>query len=211
MTIFVATHLHLILSERELYTEQELLLQVSQGNEPAFNALFEQYRPRIHQYLLLLTKSTEVAEEIVIDIFVKLWIGRSLLSQVENAEAFLRKIAYNKAMDFFRTTARHTRLRQAYLSQLTPEPDKSADEILIDAEARQLIYEAVNQLPPQRKLIYTMSREQGLTHEQIAQTLSLSRSTVKNSMVASVKSIHQYLSTHHKGNAGSLLVIFMLS
>lgn len=197
--------------ERELYTEKELLLQVSKGDEPAFNALFEQYRPRLYQYLLLLTKSGEIAEEIVIDIFVKLWIGRSLLSQVENAEAFLRKVAYNKAMDFFRVTARHARLQQAYFDQLVPEPDKRADEILIDAESRRVIYEAINQLPPQRKLIYTMSREQGLTHDQIAQALHLSRSTIKNSMMASVKSIHQYLTDHHKGNAGSLLILFMLS
>jgi len=199
------------LSPEEAYIEKEWLLRIAQGDEPAFNALFAQYKPKLYQYLLHLTKSPEIAEEIVIDIFVKLWIGRSLLPHIEDPDAFLRKVAYNKAMDFFKVVARHSRLQQAYLNQLQQVPEKRADELLIDAESRQMIQDAVNQLPPQRKRIYQMSREQGLTHDQIAETLRLSRNTVKNSIAASMKSIHQYLNTHHRGNAGSILLLFLLS
>lgn len=191
----------------DTYTDQDLVRLLQSGDEAAFNRLFERYRDKLFQYLVSIVKSREIAEEIVTDIFVKFWIGRGLLHNIRNLEGFFHKVAYHKALDFLRTAARHARLQQVYIDRLEQEPEKRADELLIDAESRRLLMNAVNQLPPQRKLIYTLSREQGLTHRQIAEALRLSPNTVKNSMTASTRSISDYLRRHHPGKAAFSLLL----
>ena len=183
-----------------------LLNRLAAGDEEAFNILFERYRSRLYNYLLKVTKSPEISEETIIDIFVKLWIGRELMDRVQNLESFLHKVAYHKAIDFLRVAARHARLQQSYIDQVTAEPEKLPDELLIDAEFRQMLRKAVYQLPPKRRLIYTLSREQGLTHDQIARTLNLSRNTVKNSIMSATKSINEYLQDN--GSVKAFLPLF---
>jgi RNA polymerase sigma-70 factor (family 1) len=176
-----------------LHDDALLLARLATGDETAFNVLFGRYRDKLYHYLLKITKSPEISEEIVIDIFIKLWVGRELMPQIELFENYLHKVAYHKAIDFLRTTSRHTRLQQIYIQRMEHKPDKLADEVLIDEESRALLHKAVLSLPPQRKLIYTLSRKQGLTHDQIAGALNLSPSTVKNSITAAIKSITEFL------------------
>jgi RNA polymerase sigma-70 factor (family 1) len=176
-----------------LHDDALLLARLATGDETAFNMLFGRYRDKLYHYLLKITKSPEISEEIVIDIFIKLWVGRELMPQIELFENYLHKVAYHKAMDFLRTTSRHTRLQQIYIQRMEHKPDRLADEVLIDEESRALLHKAVLSLPPQRKLIYTLSRKQGLTYDQIAGALNLSPSTVKNSITAAIKSITEFL------------------
>jgi RNA polymerase sigma-70 factor (family 1) len=191
-----------------LYNEKEILLGIAEGNESAFNTVFELYRNKLYNYLLKITKSPEISEEIVIDIFVKLWVGRALVQQIDRLEGFLYKVAYHRAIDFLRTTSRHNRLQRAYIDWAAREPEKRADEILIDTQCMQLLREAILRLSPQRRLIYTLSREQGLTHDQIAAALNLSRNTVKNSMMAAVKAISEFLQHHAAEGALSLSLFY---
>lgn len=169
---------------------------MAEGDETAFAQLFGKYRDKLFVYMLKHVKSKEVAEEIVTDIFMKLWVGREFALQIKDLGAFLHKVGFYKAMDFLRTASRHIRLLQVYLDRQETISAKGADDLLIDAELKALLYEAVNQLPPQRKRIYQMSREDGLTHDQIAEILHLSRSTINNAMVASNHSIVQFLRKH---------------
>ena len=190
------------------YNETLLLQQMAEGDEIAFARLFEKYRDKLFAYMIKHVKSKEVAEEMVTDIFMKLWIGREFALQIKDLGAFLHKVGFYKAMDFLRTASRHTRLLQVYIDRQETLPEKGADDLLIDAEFKALLYEAVNQLPPQRKRIYLMSRENGLTHDQIAEALHLSRSTVNNAMVASNHSIVQFLQKHAMDKA--VFVFFFL-
>jgi RNA polymerase sigma-70 factor (ECF subfamily) len=194
--------------EQPIYNERELLLQVADGSQDAFGRIFEMHRQRLYTYLLGITKSSEVAEDILVDVFMKLWIGREMLLRVENLEGFLHKVAYNKAMDFFKTTARHARLQQVY-AQRIDQPEQNPEDWLIDEEARRILREAVNQLPPQRKLVYTLSREQGLTYDEIAKALNLSRNTVKGTIMAATRSISEYLQKKYPGNAALSALFFL--
>ncbi|MCH5686059.1 hypothetical protein LWM68_18475 [Niabella sp. W65] len=83
--------------------EENYLLQtqVSQGDQQAFRTLFDGYHPRLFQYIFNLVKSKEVAEELVMDVFLKLWLSREMMGAIENLDGFLFKIAYNKSIDFF--------------------------------------------------------------------------------------------------------------
>lgn len=191
------------------YDETTLLHKVAEGDEAAFNKVFDRYKDKLYGYLLKITKSSEISEEIVTDVFVKLWVGRSLLIHINNLNSFLHKIAYHKAVDFLRTVSRQNKLQKLYVERMEPEPEKRADELLIDAETRELFQKAIQQLPPKRKLIYTLSREKGLTHAQIAKALNLSSNTVKNSIVAATKSIGIFLKNSEAGKAAlSILILF---
>lgn len=190
------------------HTDLQLLLLLKNGDETAFTTLFERYRDRLYYYLLKHTKSAEIAEEIVTDIFMKLWTGRELVHQISDVAAFFHKVGYYKAMDFLRTTARHSRLQQVYINRMEPNAEKTADEILIDAEAMALLHKAINQLPPKRKAIYKLSREEGLSHLEIAKMLNLSPSTINNSMVSATRSIARYL--EQQGTYEGALLLFII-
>lgn len=191
-----------------MHTDHSLLSKIAMGEESAFTALFERYREKLFYYLLRHTKSPEVAEEIVTDIFMKLWLGRELADQIKDVGAFLHKVGYYKVMDFLRTTARHERLKKIYTHYLKADADAFSADPMLDNELRSLIYKAVNQLPPRRKLVYQLSRQEGLTHEQIAGLLNLSPSTVNNTLVAASRSIVSYVKTY--GKQGSALGLFFI-
>ena len=193
------------------YTDEQLFSLLKEDNEAAFNVLFERYRSKLYYYILRHTKSAQVADEIVIDIFMKLWKGRELAALIPQPAAFFHKVAYYKAMDFLRTTARHTRLQQAYIDRMEKVNERSPADILIDEEERNWLLKAINQLPPQRKLVYKMSREEGLSHDEIAELLNLSRSTVNNNIVSATHSITRYLRNNISGKAAlSAFIIFFI-
>lgn len=189
------------MSNHSSNTDIELLSRIRDGDEAAFTTLFERHRSRLYYYLLRHTKSPELAEEIVIDIFIKLWEDRELADQIGMPSAFFHKVGYHKAMDFLRTASRSKQLQEAYLRRAVRQTQSAPDELLMDEEARALLVEAVNQLPPQRRLIYRMSREDNMSHERIAEVLNLSRSTINNTIVAATRSISEHLRRHAGGKA----------
>jgi len=180
-----------------MYNETELLSSIAAGDESAFKQLFERHRKKLYQYVITVTKSREVAEEIVIDVFLKLWTGRDLIVHIQHMDAFLYKVAYNKAMDFFKLAARNARLQKLVSEHMEAHQEHSADYSLLNNECREILNNAYKQLSPQRRLMITLSREKGMTHEEIATELNLSRNTVKNTITDSLKIIRQYLLNHH--------------
>ncbi|SKC96393.1 RNA polymerase sigma-70 factor, ECF subfamily [Chitinophaga ginsengisegetis] len=180
-----------------MYNETELLTKIAAGDEAAFKQLFEHHRKKLYQYVLAVTKSREVAEEIVIDVFLKLWTGRELITHIQHMDAFLFKVAYNKAMDFFKLAAKNAKLQKLVSEQMAAHQEQSADYSLLNNECREILNNAYKQLSPQRRLMITLSREKGMTHEEIATELNLSRNTVKNTITDSLKIIKQYLLNNH--------------
>src|SRR4028119_1009115 len=88
-------------------TQDKRLLQlIATGDEPAFKTLFEKYRNKLYTYLKGITKSPEVSEEIVMDIFLKIWIARKTAVEIQHFDSFLFRIAHNKAIDFLRALHR---------------------------------------------------------------------------------------------------------
>lgn len=174
------------------YDDDALLRQIADGDEQAFAVLFNRYWGQLYNYLVQITKSHEITEEIVADVFLKLWTGRALIRNIRNIEGFLFKVAYNKTMDFFKLATRNQRLQRLIARSMegTGEP---ADRKLLDAETEKILHEAIGQLSPQRKRVYQLHRLEGLSHEEIAERLNLSRQTVKNTMTGAIRSLLQFL------------------
>jgi len=176
-----------------MYTESELLTQIANGNETAFKHFFELHKGKLYNYLLKVTKSQQIADEILIDVFFKIWMGRELITEVQNMDSFLFTVAKNKALDFFKMVARNKKLQRYFAYEMDERKVKESDSVLLENECNQIFRNAIGQLSPKRKEIFILSRERGLTHEQIAQHLNLSKNTVRNTMAESLRTIRHFL------------------
>lgn len=178
-------------------TDAELQMQIAAGDESSFQLLFERHRAKLFNYLLSILKSKEIAEELVIDVFLRLWTGRELLTEIQNMDAFLHKVAYNKAIDFLRIASRNASLQKLVRREImASSKERSADYRLQEQEYREIIRRAIHQLSPQRRLVFMLSRVEGLTYDQIAERLNLSRNTVRNTLAETLRSIRSHLRKH---------------
>jgi RNA polymerase sigma-70 factor (ECF subfamily) len=184
------------MSAEKIYSDRFLVEQVSRGNENAFQQLFDRYNDRLFQYIFGIVKSKVVSEEIVMDVFMKIWLGKDIVDRIRNFDAFLFRVAYNKSIDFLRGVSRDLKMRDMLWEEVQIAGGSAADDQLLTKEYEKKLREAIGMLPPQRRLVYQMSREKGFSHLDIARQLQLSKHTVSNHVVESQRFIRAYL-THH--------------
>jgi RNA polymerase sigma-70 factor (ECF subfamily) len=191
--------------EEPLYNQSELLARVAASDEKAFEAIVDRYWNKIHSIALLFTKSPELAKDIVQEVFMKLWTGRQNLPEVKNFEAWIFIVARNA---IFNSMRKKVRLYPAdlYLADKPGQSTLTPEEALGFKELQELIQKGVEQLPPQQKIIFKMSREQGISHEDICAELNLARSTVKNALVKALVFLRNYVQLHD----ASYLAVFLL-
>lgn len=173
--------------------------------EADFAVVFDTYKDRIYGFLLSLVKRPSMAEELTQDILIKLWLCRDILGEVKNLDGYIFTIARNKALNHLRKAAYDKRLFQELITYMRSQHTDVEDFVTLH-DYEQLVAEAVASLSPQRKQVYQLSREEGFTLDEIAQRMQLSRNTVKNHLVASLKMIREYLQQH----GGGLLVLLLL-
>lgn len=176
-------------------TDKELLQQVAHGDKNAFLRLFDLYKLRLFSFVLQMTHSRVDAEEIVQDVFTKLWESRDRLAGVEYPGKYIYTIARNKTLNHLTRLARDRRLLHQLWVNIS-QHDNATQEILQAQESQQLISKAVSLLSPQRQTIFQLSREQGYSHEEIAARLGLSKSRVKNILVEILKHLKDYLARY---------------
>lgn len=178
-----------------MHAVRELQLSAARGDEAAFAELFHLYKHTLYSYLLPLTGSPQSAEDIIQDSFLTLWDTRDRLAGIENFGAYLFRMTQNRAVNLFKRMAKETLM----LSELKSYPPLAeggeADNRLILKEAEEMLYQTIHNLPPQQKLVYKLSREQGLKHEEIARHLHLSPTTVRNHIVQALRTIRKKIET----------------
>lgn len=182
------------MARNNFHTEKELLAQVSAGDEKAFKDLFARYYEQLYHYIFGFIKSKQVTEELVMDVFLKIWLGRDLITQIEKFDAFLFRVAHNKSIDFLRSVARDPKFKDLLWENIQLANNVQSDSSILIQEYEIKLREAVSLLSPQRKKVYQLSREQDMTHDQIAAQLNLSKSTINNHIVEAQRFIRTYLS-----------------
>jgi RNA polymerase sigma-70 factor (ECF subfamily) len=172
--------------------EKNLFALMAAGDESAFRQIFDHYATRVYPFLLSKTKSEDLARELTQEIFIKLWTVREQLASVEHHSAYIFTMAARLVYMYFRKAARDQQLAQEWYSRI--EQLRNTTEEWMDArEHEQLVEKAVEQLPPQRRRIYELSRIKGMNHAEIAKELNLSPSTVNNQLSEALKSIRNYI------------------
>lgn len=194
------------MQDRFTYQENELLRKIAEGDEQAFRLLFDTYNRRLFSFAEGLLKSAADAEEVVQEIFTRVWLNRASFSQVENAGQYLYQMVRNRVIDQIRKTARDKSLQQQVWLTMTISDD-SLEQHLKKKETAELIEQALAQLPEQKQKIYRLSREKEYTQDQIASLTGLSRSRVNNILTEVLKHIRNRLNTQSPATA----MIFWLS
>jgi RNA polymerase sigma-70 factor (family 1) len=177
---------------KSTYTEQELLQLSADGDEAAFTILFNLYKHRLYSYLLRLSGSPEMTEDVIQEIFLKLWDQRTSMGQIEQFGAYVFRMAQHRIINSFKRSAKET-LILAELRRQTKSPVSEAEDNLSAREVQRRFHEALEKLSPRQKLIYQLSRDHGLKHDEIAQRLHISRSTVNNHMILALRTIRDHL------------------
>lgn len=189
--------------ETNLYDEKLLFRQVAHGDELAFRKVFYLYKEKLSLFISRMVKSDAATTELVQEIFVKLWVNREKLAKVDHPGAYIFMMANNRAVDHLRKIASEARMMDEVWQRIS-QVQHSTEERLQAKESQELINRAVVQLSPQKQKIFSLSRYEGLNHEEIASELRLSKSTVKNHLVETLRHIRTYLLR----NSGSLLIVF---
>jgi RNA polymerase sigma-70 factor (ECF subfamily) len=180
-----------------LSLEKELLAQIAEGSEQAFAILFKQVVPLLQPSVLKIVQSAEAMQEVIQETFIRVWLNRDQLPDLEKPLHWLFRIAANESYTWLRKQAIRKKHADGYAAQYSAE-NAGASELLTFKETRQLVQQAVDSLPPQRRLIYTMSRNEGLKPAEIAAKLNLSPSYVRNTLVMALQSIRAYLAAAGK-------------
>jgi len=178
-----------------LKSNSELLLLVKEGDRVAFYNIYERYCRRLYGFVLRYIKLEEDAEEIVQEVFVKIWENRHKIDAYSSFESFLFTIAYNTTMTLFRKRVNEKKYLEHLKSLQTFEqaPDL-LDEIHFNELSRR-VEMLLNELTPRQKEIFQLSREKGLTHDEIAQELNISVNTVKKHMANTLAFLKTHIDT----------------
>jgi RNA polymerase sigma-70 factor (family 1) len=192
----------------KLVDEAALFANLAKGDERAFEIIYRHFSRKLFPFVLKLVKLPELAEELIQDIFVNLWINRQAFSAVSNPSSYLFSIANRQSLKYLKKVANDARILNS-IAEYSETSTNETEERIIFRESLDAVNMAVQQLPTQRRLIWELSRNEGLSHDQIAEKLQISKNTVKNQMVHATKYIRNFLD----GKAGLLtgFVIMILN
>lgn len=188
-----------------LPNEKELLLEVSRGNEHAFSELFLAYNRLLGNHIYRITDSAELAEEIVQDVFLKIWLNRQGLATVENFKSYLFVLSKNHALNCLRKLAKeraHQTSLEDNVIELVP------DEVAPSNDYYHLLDLAIDHLPPQQQRVYLLSRHKRLKYDEIAKQMGLSRETVKKYLQGATHAITSFVRS--SGNISAFVAVAWL-
>ncbi|KOH43873.1 RNA polymerase sigma factor [Sunxiuqinia dokdonensis] len=186
------------------HIDQQLARRIKKSDVQAFDQLYERYSQRLYGFAFSMLKNKEDAKEVVQETFLKIWNKRTAIDSSRSLQAFLFSVSYNLIIDLFRNRAKD----QDFLARLKAhfnEESLAADELVQLKELADEVHRLVNELPQKRRAIYLMSREEGLSHKEIAHQLGITEKTVENQITLSLKHIRARL------NSGSLLSLLFLA
>ncbi|MCD0488576.1 RNA polymerase sigma-70 factor [Pedobacter sp. MC2016-14] len=179
----------------EFNDEKVLLHRMSAGDTNAFSTIYKLNSPKVYYYALKIAKNDTLAQEIVQDVFIKIWGLGEQLNSIENFQGYLRIVTRNYTLKVLRRIA-----IEFQASKMTThnyqEGHNDTEEYVIFKDSERILNEAVEKLPAQQKLVYQLCHQEGLKYEEVAERLNLSKLTVKTHMQLALRFLRNYVSNH---------------
>ena len=177
---------------RDYKVPKELVVRIKNGNIDALEVLFTRLKQDVYSFAFSYFRSKELAEEVVQEVFIRLWEKRELINPDYDFVSYIFKIAKNIILDQLREQARYGERYGPINPDLSYSSENADDQIIFD-DFQNLLQEAVDRLPPKRKYIFQLSREEKMTYAEISEHLNISVNVVENQMSKALKHIRQYL------------------
>lgn len=172
--------------------EHEVLLEVARGNEEAFSELFNSFKKHVYSFSYHYTHSSFLAEEITQEVFMKVWLNRLRLPEIERFEAWLMTITRNACLNQLKKRANELKFKGSLVVSETGSHDTA--DLYKDKE--DLLKQALNHLSPKQKQIFHLKLDLGIRTNEIAHRLNISHNTVKVHIVEALRRIRQYMQQH---------------
>ena len=161
---------------------------LAKGDLGAFEAFFEAYKKRVFGVALKMLKSSVEAEDIVQEVFLSIWQSRARLDKINDPEAYLFTITHNAIFTRLKKASRDQKLLNTVLHHIALKQNIT-EETIAAHETDKLISETIQQLPPQQRTVYELSKLEGLSYNEIAERMHLPPNTVRNHLAESMKTI----------------------
>lgn len=189
--------------------EQELIEKLRLGDTRAFEQLYHHYSPRLYLNVLKMVKDETAAEELIQELFTKIWQKRAELQIESDFVAYLYRVAQNLVHDFFRKLLRDRKMLAHFKLMATANYDH-IEAALSYKESEQLLKSALEKLSPQQRMVYVFCKVQGYTYKQTAEKMGISPHTVKEYLSKANSAVKIYLLANLEMNLG-LFLLFIFS
>ena len=166
--------------------EKERLILISEGNQQAFKELFDFYHVRIFQFAVKYLRSEQLAEEVVQDVFLKIWEKREELVFVDDFSSWVFQMTRNYLLNTLKRASTETRIKDE-ISKTITDTETIDNDLLADKETTDMLYTIIAELPTQRQEIFKLCRIEQKSYEEAALVMGISKSTVNDHMVKAMK------------------------
>lgn len=170
-----------------------LLALITDGDQKAFTRIVDLYWNKVYSHALAYVKSSQRAQEITQDIFLQIWVRRDKLDSVINFDNYLFILGRNQIISAMRKKLEEPscEIPLNVVGEILP-PDLQFQT----KETWEFLLRGIEELPPVRKIVFKMSRLEGLNYETIGSELNISNNTVKDHITLAIKQLRQYVRTH---------------
>ena len=197
------TTVYLLMALKPLHNEKDVLQRIADGDDRAFVELFDAYHEPLAKYIFTLLESVQMCEEIVQDVFVKVWENRIALPKLDRFTSYLFIITRNYTINCIRKMVNDRKQGQLYVDDVLHSSDIS-DTFKSDGQYQDILNRAVAQLPPSQQKVL-MLRQQGLKTREIAVQMGISTDSVKKYQQWAARSVAKFIKSH-----SALGVLFLI-
>lgn len=173
--------------------EKTLLEYLKTGDERAFTALYRIYWREVYSFCTLYLNSRDAAQEVVQEVFVKLWDSRATVDQNQNFRGFLFIITRNLIFNRYRKEVNAVRFRTTMLAAMKDELYSMEDE-LERANMREYLDRLIEKLPEKRQTVFRMKCDENLTYKEIAEQLGITERMVERHLYLTMKFLKENVS-----------------
>ena len=163
-------------------------------DEAAYKSLFIAFHKPLHQFAYSFVRSRELAEEIVSDVFLKIWLNRSEMESIGNLKVYLYVSIKNTSLKYLLKQHRQVAISIDELDVELESLARSPEELMLTAEMMNKIQETINALPPRCKIIFKLIKEDGLRYKEVAEILNISVKTIDNQLAIALRKISKAVS-----------------
>lgn len=188
---------------------KELVQQFICGNEEAFEKLYVQYKPVLCKFIQTFINDSTLTDDIVQEVFVAVWLNRKNIDPEKSFTSYLMTSARNKVYDFFKETAKNRQMIEQRWLNFTKSRNNT-EEALIALELDELVNLALKQLSSRKRVIFELGKLKGKSHNEIAEELGISKNTVKNHMVDSLKYLKEVIGRYGEIAMYTFLLFFVV-
>ena len=192
------------------HDERELLSLLKQGNEQAFEKIYKSYSSRLFGNVFKMVKSETITQEILQDVFIKIWNNRASIDLDKSFRSYLFRIAENKVYDFFRKATRDKKIR-AQLFAAATEGYEHIEEMIYKKENALHLQKAIDSLSPQRQQVFRLIKLDNKSYDEVSRLLGISVSTISDHIVKANKAIREFIFAHNDMTIILFCLLFSIS